>query len=335
MQMDGTEASIGVYRGTTAPDCNILRLQGWWDFGKYHLMTQLIDIKAFLITARVGSFSGAARELGLAPSVITKRVTRLEYRVGSKLFVRSTRNLSLTAEGERLRPRLQLLVVEIEEALNGSQADDRGMVGHLRIKAPTTVGTLYVGPSIARFQARNPLVQIELLLVDRHVNPLEEGFDIALGALPSSYANVQDIALCEYERVLVASPDYLARRGKPNDPTDLVEHECLAFLPIGLSWSFESDRGAVVVDTHANFLVNDSGVLKVAALEGAGLTIIPRFLARDALASGHLIELMPQFPPARLWLKAMLPRNRMQKAEVNALIEHLKTDFCPVPPWDR
>lgn len=298
-------------------------------------MTQLIDIKAFLATARTGSFSAAARDIGLAPSVITKRVSRLEHEIGATLFVRSTRRLTLTPEGERLRPRLQLLVGELEDTLKGAHPVKRGVVGRLRVKAPTTVGALHVGPSIARFKAQNPNVTIELVLVDRSVNPLEEGFDIALGALPASYANVLNFPLCEYARVLVASPSYLANSPGPREPTEIVEHECLAFLPIGLSWSFESEKGSIVVDVHASFSVNESGVLLAGALEGAGLTVIPRFLARDALADGRLVELLPNYPLTKLWFKALVPRTRAQKPEVKALLAHLKADFEPTPPWER
>src|SRR6056297_3858010 len=111
-------------------------------------MPMLIDIKAFLVTARSGSFSAAARELRLAPSVITKRVGRLEHAVGCPLFIRSTRRLTLTAEAERLRPRLQVLVAELEEAIAGVKTPQRALSGPLRIKSPTTVGTLFVGEMV-------------------------------------------------------------------------------------------------------------------------------------------------------------------------------------------
>lgn len=298
-------------------------------------MSDLIDIKAFLETARAGSFSAAGREIGLATSIITKRVKRLEHRIGTPLFIRSTRRLTLTTAGERLRPRLQLLVGEIEDTLEGVHPRKRGAMGELRIKAPTTVGTQYVGPSIAEFHARNPNIRTELLLVDRMVNPLEENFDIALGALPAAYANVLDIPLCRYDRVLVAAPSYLANSGPLNHPNDIAQHECLAFLPVGLSWSFESKKGAILLEVHASFSANDSGVLLVAAVNGAGLAVVPRFVARDALAAGSLVELLPGTPPVTLWLKALVPRNRARKPEVKDMVEHLKAEFDPVPPWDR
>jgi DNA-binding transcriptional LysR family regulator len=295
-------------------------------------MTMLIDIRAFLTTARTGSFSAAARALGIAPSVVTKRVGRLEDQIGAKLFLRSTRTLHLTAEGERLRPRLQYLLGELDEALSGVQPQS-GVSGHLRIKAPTTLGTLYIGQSIARVQAANPNITTELLLIDHSVNPLEEGLDLALGALPQSYASVLETPLCPYPRLLVAAPGYLARHPAPRAPGDIVEHDCLAFVPVGLTWSFQGAQGPISVDVHASFTVNDSRLLVAAALEGLGLAVVPEFLAREALAEGRVVPVMPDYPIASYWLKAMIPRNKAHRAEVKALLAHLKADFAE-PPWD-
>lgn len=296
-------------------------------------MTMLIDIKAFLVTARAGSFSSAARTLRIAPSVVTKRVSRLEDEIGSKLFIRSTRKLSLTPEGERLRPRLQFLVGELEEALEGAHTATKGLSGQLRVKAPTTIGAMFVGQSIARFQAANPSVTTELLLIDRSVNPLEEGLDIALGALPQSYPSVTETPLCPYPRVLVAAPSYLERNPAPRSPGDIVEHDCLAFVPVGLSWSFESAQGPINVDVHTTFTVNDSRLLVAAAEEGLGLSVVPEFLAREALQAGRLVALLPEYPIVSFWFKAMVPRNKAHRPEVRALLEHLQREF-ETPPWD-
>jgi DNA-binding transcriptional LysR family regulator len=297
-------------------------------------MPMLIDIKAFLVTARSGGFSAAARELGTAPSVITKRVNRLEHEVGKPLFHRSTRKLTLTPEGERLRPQLQLLVAELEEAISEFRAPGREMSGSLRIKSPTTMGTMFVGRAVARFLDAHRDVSAELLLMDRLVNPLEEGLDIALGALPQSFASVDEIALCPYPRVLVAAPSYLEAKGRPRTPAGIVTHDCLAFVPVGLSWTFSSGNGPVAVDIRARFTVNDSRLLVDAAIEGQGLTIVPEFLARSAIEAGALEPLLPDFPIEPYWFKALVPRHKRNKPEVLAMTEHLKREFDP-PPWER
>jgi DNA-binding transcriptional LysR family regulator len=297
-------------------------------------MPAFVDIKAFLVTARTGSFSAAAREIGVAPSVVTKRVGRLEQEIGSKLFVRSTRHLGMTADADRLRPRLQLLMGELDDALRGAQPPERGVRGHLRVKAPTTLGTLFVGQSIARFQSQNPAISTELLLIDRSVNPLEEGFEMALGALPQTYPSVIETPLCPYPRVLVATPEYLERHGTPKTPSDIAKHQCVAYIAVGLSWSFESRSGPVSVDVHSALTVNDSRILLAGAMEGIGITVLPEFMIRGELADGRLVALMPDFPIAALWFKAMVPRNKAHRPEVAALLEHLKAEF-EVPPWER
>ena len=296
-------------------------------------MPMLVDIRAFLVTARLGGFSAAGRELEIATSVISKRVNRLEHELGTPLFVRSTRKLDLTPEGARLRPQLQALVAELDETLSTVSQPDRKLRGLLRVRSPTTIGTMFVGPSIARFQRRHTNIAIELSLVDRLLNPLEEGFDISFGALPQSFASVEEVPICPYPRVLVASPEYLAANGAPSSPSDIASHECLAFVPVGLSWIFTSARGPITVDIRARYTVNDSRLLADAAIEGIGLTVVPEFLARDALAAGSLVTLLPDYPIQPLWFKAMVPSHKMGRPEVVALIDHVKGDFDPMP-WD-
>jgi DNA-binding transcriptional LysR family regulator len=297
-------------------------------------MAMLLDIKAFLATARAGSFSAAAREIGVAPSVVTKRVGRLEDELGSRLFVRSTRSLAMTAEADRLRPRLQLLVAQLEEVLAGGQPPEHGIAGHLRMKAPTTLGTLFAGRAITRFQAMNPAVTTELMLIDRSVNPLEEGFDIALGALPQSYASVVETPLCPYPRILVATPDYLARHGNPRTPGDLIEHRCIVYVAAGLVWSFESGSGPISVEVNSIFTVNDSRLLHFAARQHLGIAVAPAFLVDEDISRGDLVHVLPDFPVSPLWFKAMVPSNKMHRPEIAAMLSHLQREF-EIPPWER
>jgi DNA-binding transcriptional LysR family regulator len=189
----------------------------------------LLNIKAFLTTARAGSFSAAARELGVAPSVIVKRINRLEDQMRAQLFLRSTRKLTLTETGERYFPRYQSIVGEVEDAINGAASSAQQLEGLLRVKCPTTLAILNFGAILSDFQVAHPGITVELALIDRSVNPVEEDFDIAIGAMPASYANVIDEPLSPYPRVLCASPSYLEARGEPKHPIDLIGHDCLTF----------------------------------------------------------------------------------------------------------
>ncbi len=190
-------------------------------------MDTLLNIKAFLATARAGSFSAAARELGVAPSVIVKRINRLEDQMRAQLFLRSTRKLTLTDTGERYFPRYQTIVGEVENAINGAASATDRIEGHLRVKCPTTLALLNFGEILNDFQVAHPGIAIDLVLIDRSVNPVEEDFDIAIGAMPASYANVIDEPLSPYPRVLCAAPSYLEARGEPKHPIDLIGHDCL------------------------------------------------------------------------------------------------------------
>lgn len=293
-------------------------------------MPLLIDIKAFLVSARLGGFSGAAREIGTTPSVVSKRVGRLEDEIGAKLFLRTTRALTLTPDGERLQPRLQQLVAELDDALFDRKRS--GMRGSLRVRATTTVGAAFVGESVNRFQAKHPDMSIELLLIDRPVNPLEEGFDISLGALPQTFGGVIEIPICPYPRLLVAAPSYLEHRPAPRTPAELVGHDCLVFVPVGHSWSFAGPNGPISLDVRARYTVNDSRIMVDAAVKGLGLAVVPEFLAREPLASGQLLPMMPDFPVMPLWFKAMVPRHKAARPQLAAFVEHIRADFDP-PPW--
>ena len=296
-------------------------------------MDTLLNIKAFLATARAGSFSAAARQLGVAPSAIVKRINRLEDQMHAQLFIRSTRRLELTEIGERYFPRYQTIVGDVDDALNGASASAGRIEGHLRIKCPTTLTILNFGEILSEFQAVNPGISIEIALIDRSVNPVEEGFDLAIGAMPASYANVIDEPLSPYPRVLCAAPSYLARRGEPKHPIDLIDHDCLTFQTTGSTWSFESPRGLINVDVRSRFSANDSQVLHGAACRGLGIATMARYVARPSIESGTLVTLLADYPVPELWLKALVPLNKMKKASVQSLLRWIKDRMQPLPPW--
>lgn len=298
-------------------------------------MNTLLNIKSFLLVARSGSFSAAARELGVAPSVVTKRITRLEEEMGAQLFVRSTRALSLTPAGERLLPQYQRLVAELDEIIGTAAAAERGLEGHLRVKGPTTLTSLYLGAIFADFHALNPGLTMDIVLLDRSVNPLEEGFDLVVGALPATYPNVVDIPLCPLTIVLCAAPGYVDAKGAPEHPTELTEHDCLTSVLMGNTWVFEQSPSLVSVEVRSKFHANDTRVLREAALRGVGIAVLPSFLVKEDLAKGSLVQLLPNTPIPTFWLKAIVPRIKLNKPGVQELTDFLKSRMHPTPPWER
>jgi len=297
-------------------------------------MNTLLNIKAFLLVARTGSFSGAARELGVAPSVVTKRITRLEDEMGAQLFVRTTRSLALTTAGERLLPQYQRLVAELDEIIGATSNAERGIEGHLRIKGPTTLTSLFLGPIFCDFHAQNPGLTLDIVLLDRSVNPLEEGFDLVIGALPASYPNVVDFPLGPYSIVLCAAPSYIEAKGAPETPNELIDHDCCTSVLLGNTWVFENAPSTLSVEVRSKLHANDNRVLCEAARRGIGIAVLPRFLVHDDLKTGQLVELMPAHPVPTFWMKALVPRIKMNKPAVAALVSYLKARMQPNPPWE-
>jgi DNA-binding transcriptional LysR family regulator len=285
------------------------------------------------VVARLGSFSAAARELDVAPSVVTKRITQLEERVHTRLIVRSTRGLTLTPAGERLLPRFLRVVAELDELLLDTPSTAGEIDGHVRIKGPTTITSLYLGALLSEFQVNNPRVTLEVVLMDRTVNPLEENFDLVVGARAASFPNVVDIPLCTYPQALCCAPAYLGTKPEPRHPGDLVDHECLTTVLFGTTWPFESPRGGVSVEVRSRFHANDGRVILEGVRRGLGVAILPRYLVDADLKTGRLVSLLDGFPLATYWLKALVPRIKMDKPAVRELVAFLKERTQSAPPW--
>ena len=275
--------------------------------------------------ARLGSFSGAARQLGLVPSVVTKRIGQLEQSLGTKLIVRSTRGLTLTAAGERYLPRFVRFIAEMEEIFSPTvNEDDQRITGHLRIKAPTTLSSLVVGDLLAEFLEAHSGVSLEIVLIDRSVNPMEEGFDFSIGALPVSYPNLVEMPLCPYEQVTVCAPSYLNDAVAPQNPGELAFHDVLTSIAYSRTWTFEGPNGPIATQVHPRVLASDSRTLRSAVLRGLGISILPRALVEEDIRSGALVQLLPEFPVNKLWVKALVPCTKMNNPLVRQVLAFLK-----------
>lgn len=252
----------------------------------------------------------------------------------TKLLSRSTRGLALTTAGERLLPRFLRLVGELEE-LFVERTDDGVVAGHLRIKSPTTITSLHLGALFSDFQAANPRVTMEMVLMDRSVNPLEEGFDLVVAARPASYPNVVDVPLCTYPQVLCCSADYLRAHEPPQHPGELIDHDCLTTVLFGTTWPFESSRGALSVEVRSKLHANDGRVVLEAARRGSGLAALPTYLVASDLAEGRLVQVLEDYPMAVPYLKALVPRMKIDKPAVRELIAFMKARMQPFAPWDK
>jgi len=255
------------------------------------ILEKTAGLVAFVQTVDSGSFSGAGRFIGSSPSAVSKSVARLERRLGVRLLQRSTRTLSLTAEGAAYYERVAPLLRAIADAEDVVQMADNAR-GLLRVTAPVFVGRTLIGAWSEAFLARHPNVKLELSVTDRQVDLIREGFDVALriGELQDTELTARKLA--NLSMVIVASPDYLARRGVPRAIEDLRGHACLRYLLAGRSYPFMFADGTSL--TPDGPLDSDDGItLFHAALHGAGIAQVLRFAAEDDLAAGRLVEILP------------------------------------------
>jgi DNA-binding transcriptional LysR family regulator len=287
-------------------------------------VNNLLNLTVFLRVARLRSFSAAAREQGVATSVVTRRIDQLERALGTKLLMRSTRGLTLTAAADNLLPRFVRMTAEFDELFRGTAVEGECIEGHLRIKAPTTVTTEFLGALFTDFLQQHPGVTMDVSLVDHTVNPLEAGYDCCLGAMPVSYPNVIDVPLARYELVTCCSPDYLRGRTPPHHPNELVDYECLSTRLFHDSWLFESPSGSISVDVHSRLNASDGRVMREAARRGLGIAALAYYLVVEDLRTHRLVQLLPDYPLATHWLKAMVPRMKISRPVVREFVEFLR-----------
>jgi DNA-binding transcriptional LysR family regulator len=295
-----------------------------------------LNFRAFQAAARCGSFSRAARDLGLAVSVLTKRVNQLEHQLQVTLFERTTRRLTLTETGRLYLERSRPLLAEFDALLKGPSLRPGEIGDFLRIKTPTSLTLSYLRRVFAAYQAEFSKVRLEIVLMDRAVDPVQEGFDVSIGAhWDLSFAGVVERPLCPLHRIVCASPDYIARRGAPEHPRDLTAHDCMSFIPTGNIWSFENRHGPIAIEVTPHLASNDGQLLLEAAVNGGGITVASTYIVKDLVQSGRLIPLLTNFPMPTLWIKAVSPARRAAAPAVVALIDRLEAYLSPVPPWER
>jgi DNA-binding transcriptional LysR family regulator len=296
-------------------------------------MDILLNLRAFLAAARHGSFSEAARQLYVVPSVVAKRVSDLERMTSTQLFNRSTRKVVLTEAGQKFQSSASALVAEFDEVIGSMRRDEGKLEGHIRLKSPTTLTVLYLAEVFSAFQHQHERVTMEVLLVDRSVNPIEEGFDIVITGLAESYEGVIDVPLCPLEQVVCASPKYLEGTNPPQHPRDLADHDCLIFKPKGPSWQFETKGGPISVEVPQKLVTNDNYMLFASACAGNGIAVLPVYVAKEALKSGTLLPLLQDYPLRATWLKALIPRRRQALSHIVALRDWLLDRLEKVTPW--
>ena len=263
-------------------------------------MARLPDLEGLAIFAKVveiRSFAGAAAELNLSKATVSKAVSRIEARLGTRLINRTSRRLALTAAGRQLAGRASHILAEGEAAEDSARAQATMPRGPVWLAAPMSFGLLHVAPLLPEFLATFPEVSIDLHLSDAHVDLIGEGFDeaIRIAVLPDSSLVVR--RLCEMPRYLVGSPNYLNKHGRPKHPLHLAQHRCLGYSSAmaAETWRFTKDGKSATVRPSGPLRVNNGDAMMPALIAGIGLGILPEFILREALAAGRLERLLPDW----------------------------------------
>jgi len=288
-------------------------------------MDRLTSMSVFVKVADLGSFAAAANELRLSPTMIGKHVRYLEERLGSLLINRSTRRQSLTELGRSYLDHCRHLLEEAEAGDALAEETLRAPRGKLRVATSVAFGSYSLASAVVRFMKKYPDVTLELVLSDRMVDLLDEGIDatIRVGALTDS--TMMSRSLSPYTGVVCAAPRYLAERGTPTHPKDLVDHECLRYpgWAEGQRWTFFGPEGEIQVDVKCRLTINSAFGILYAALAGAGIVLMRDELLAEHIAAGRLQVLLPNYKTQSrerhiVWLK-----NRKMTPKLRAFIDFI------------
>lgn len=294
-------------------------------------MDRIDGLRAFVAVVDAGSFTRAGQRLGISNKLVSKYVAALEGQQGVTLLNRTTRALSMTPAGERFLGGARRVLAAVEELDADTHADEGGLTGRLRITAPVTFGEMFAAALTCDFIARNPGISIDLRLTDRYVDLAAEGFDLALriGVLADSSLIGRRIG--GTESWVVASPDYIARHGRPRHPQDLRDHQIIRDSNAASAHrgTFVIEGKAVSVPLPGRITVNSAQAVRKLALLSQGLALIPRFVIAEDVANGRLERLLSGYPGPQLDIQALYLPQPFIPPRLSAYLDHLRAALSP------
>lgn len=287
--------------------------------------TSFLDAEAFLALADQRGFGAAARELGVTQSTISRRIAALETRIGHRLVERTTRRVALTEAGESYASELRDVLLRLENADARVQSQTAEPEGLLRVTMPTALGRACVLPSLTRLAQRHAGLRFELDLSDRYVDLLDGGFDVAVRLAAPTQSGIDARRLGSFGLHLCAAPSYVERRGRISEPSSLALHDCLALRTYAprISWSMTWQGRTVDIDISPRMIVSDMISIHRMVLDGAGISLVPSYLAAPDLAAGRLVEMLPGAGLPKLDVYAAFSRDRASLRKVAVLLEEL------------
>ncbi len=300
-------------------------------------MDHLVDMALFAKVTELESFSGAARDLGLSKSAVSKRIARLEDRLGLRLLNRTTRRLSLTEAGTAFYDGCRRVVSEAEAATEAVAHLATAPRGTLRVNAPMSFGMQHVSPCLPDFMARYPELHVEMVFNDRLVDLVEEGFDVGVRITPLRDSSLISRRLAPVRLVAAAAPAYLETHGRPETPEDLARHQGLlyAYRSEGDSFTFTGPGGRRKITLKGRLRANNGEAITTAAIGGLGIAIQPSFILCDALRAGQLEPLLSDWDIEHPEIHAVFPTGRNLSPKVRVFVDFLVERFGDPPYWEE
>lgn len=297
----------------------------------------LNDMVTFARVVEAKSFSKAASELSASKSSISKSIAKLERSLKARLLNRSTRGLSLTEVGAVFYEHCRRVGDEAEEAVAAVTRLHSEPRGVLKVTAPVAFGTLHIAPALPDFLSRYPDLSVDMVITDRLVDLVEEGYDVAVRITTDPGQNLVARKLAPIRRVACATPGYFRRRGVPKTPQDLRKHNCLHYTPFSAQgeWHFKGPHGDVSVPVTGDLRINDDEALSQAVLGGLGVALLPTFIIGPDLHAGRLQAVLTDHVPLERHAYAVYLSGLHSPPKVRAFVEFLLAKFGPEPLWDR
>ena len=290
-------------------------------------MDKYQEMRVFTAVVDAASFVAAGDALGMSKAAVSRYVSELEQRLGVRLMHRTTRKLSLTPEGEVFLARCRDILSSIEASEAEISTRSVTASGLLKVSVPVSFGIRHLAPLWSEFLDRHPQVTLDVQLADRVIDLVDEGVDLAvrIARLPDS--SLVSRRLASTRLVLCAAPSYLKRRGTPQHPSELTQHEVVGYslMAMGDQWQFTGPEGPVSAKVRPRMWCNNGDTCIAAALQGAGIQLQPTFLIEQQLASGQLVEILPQFRSVELGIYAVYPSRKFVLPKVRALVDFLST----------
>jgi DNA-binding transcriptional LysR family regulator len=295
----------------------------------------------FVAAIDTGSLSGAARISGISLSSVSRHLSALEERVGTRLLIRTTRTLALTEAGQRYYDMSKRVLTEIDEMEAGLHTDAETPVGRLHVAGPTLFGRYFILPLLAKFAVMHPKIVLDVILLDRQLNLIEEGIDVAvrIGPMVDSSLIIRKLAALRW--IVCAAPAYLEQRGTPHTLADLSAHDCLVYSEnsIGAEWQLLDSDKPTQVQVPVRMRSNTLDGVVAAAVEGAGLVYAPAWSVMNFVKAGRLQVILSEHELPPRPINAVFTHNRLLSGKVRALVDYLAlqfadSDFDSPPPLD-